>query len=763
MELTGDVREFARAAQQVRGLEFVLGEDLESDEDDRSPAVYLVIPDSTALKQIVSLWGIFQAGQRLPHGLTPWRDVFAQLRDIRPWGPQDRVTDDDLPVLEREAQQDHEKVRIEIELVYRSPAAGVGGRVKERIVAAGGDILSESRIDGALYHALLVDIAVGELRQIIARAEGSLAGVEDILHIRPQSLLHTTAFEETQSAGAVAAAPTLPPIAAVFDAVPLARHPMLDGYLSVEDPFGLEAQAVGRRFHGTAMASAIIHGDRGGPLPAPLRRRVHFINVMYATGGPDDHERFPDRLPADIFQEALVRMKEGANATAPSVVVINASLGDANKPFQGRISGWARVVDYLAHRYGVLFIISAGNHNSALETPNMNVIAFEACNDADKAAVALRAMSQQLHSRRILAPAESINALTVGAHHSDHFPPVAHLGPMVFDVWKNTGMSNVGSGLGPGFGNSVKPDVIAPGGRLHVTLMGFGAGHKLTPQTSNAAIVAGVSVAAPPAPAGIGLNNSARTVGTSVAAALLTGIAARAHEELEAAYPAFANLPSAHRAALLKALIVHCARWTSASAMIASILGPHAPTKSVARKDMIRRFLGYGLAEGQMVLDCATDRATLWATGQLDKEQSHTYQLPLPAVMSGKPQPHELTATVAWFAPPRVGTTSYRGVRLKILEPKESMDALAVSSDSNQPDANQTHRGTVIHRRWSGDKAAALGASSIFKLTVQRELDRIEEAASYGIVVTLAMPNVAGVYTEVRNRVADKPRVAVQP
>jgi hypothetical protein len=671
------------------------------------------------------------------------------------------VTDDDLSVLVREAEGVAAKVRIEIELVFRSPAAGVSARVKEKVTASGGEIISESRIDGALYHALLVDVPPNELKLIVERAASGLAGIEDILHIRPQSLVHVTAFEDTQPADSLAALPALPPIAAVLDAVPIAQHPFLAGRLSVDDPFTLEPQAVGRRFHGTAMASVVIYGDRGGPALSPLRRLVHFVNVMYAPGGLNDQERFPDKLPADIFHEALLRMKEGANATAPSVIVINASLGDENKPFHGRISGWARVVDYLSHRYGVLFVISAGNHRSALETEDMGVIGFEACNDSEKALVALRAAAKQLHTRRILAPAESINGLTVGAHHSDHFPPVAHLPANTFDVWKNTGMSTVCSGLGPGFGNSVKPDVLAPGGRHHVSLMASGHGHKLTPLSTNAATVGGVAVAAPPSTASVGLNNTARALGTSVSAALITGIAARAHEELEDAYPDFGNFPDGQRAALLKALVVHCARWTSASTLISSTLGPHDSHKSAARKDNIRRFMGYGLADGQAILDCATDRATLWSVGQLDKEQSHTYLVPLPPVMSGKTKPHEVIATVAWFAPPRVGTTSYRGIRLKLLEPKDSMDVLAVSSHSGQPDANQTHRGTVIHRRWSGEKAAALGASSVFQLTLQRELDRVDEIAPYGIVITVTMPGVAGIYTQIRDRVANKPRVAV--
>ena len=121
-----------------------------------------------------------------------------------------------------------------------------------------------------------------------------------------------------------------------------------------------------------------MHGDIAGVPTMALDRRVFFLNVMFAPQDLDQPERFPDRLPADLFAEAVLRMKAGADPAAPSVIVINASLGDRNKPFTGRMSGWARVVDHLAHTYGLLFIVSAGNHLDDLVTPDMTSVAFEA-------------------------------------------------------------------------------------------------------------------------------------------------------------------------------------------------------------------------------------------------------------------------------------------------------------------------------------------------------------------------------------------------
>ena len=199
--------------------------------------------------------------------------------------------------------------------------------------------------------------------------------------------------------------PTGDAICAIFDAVPLAGHPLLDGRLSVEDIFNLEPLAVGQRLHGTAMASAVIHGDLNGQAASSLDRRVYFVNVMYASGLPGQDEQFPNRLPADLFHEAIVRLKEGPDASAPGVIIVNASLGDRNKPFAGHVSGWARVLDYLAFRYGILFVVSAGNQFGDLETPTMGTIEFEAQTSEQRARIALRASGNSMVTRRILAPA----------------------------------------------------------------------------------------------------------------------------------------------------------------------------------------------------------------------------------------------------------------------------------------------------------------------------------------------------------------------
>ena len=64
-------------------------EELESDEEDKQPVAYLLVPDMVALRSLESLWRRWQAGQ-LGRGETLWAKVFDHLRDLRAWGVECR-------------------------------------------------------------------------------------------------------------------------------------------------------------------------------------------------------------------------------------------------------------------------------------------------------------------------------------------------------------------------------------------------------------------------------------------------------------------------------------------------------------------------------------------------------------------------------------------------------------------------------------------------------------------------------------------------
>ena len=245
-EVRGSIASFAAAIQRIPGLELVDEEELAADED-KVPVAYLVVPDIQALRNIESLWRRWLGG-RLAQGETPWRDVFSLLRDLRPWGPNDRVQATDLNILSEEidGRNDDDLTRLEIELVFRLSDHVAQDReeeVRAAVVARGGRISSRSRIADIAYHALLAELPVRFVREIIERSPSGFAGLEPVMHIRPQSLATTIELAEpTEREGGVELGQLGNPILALLDGVPVAAHVLLNDRIVVDDQFELEAQ-----------------------------------------------------------------------------------------------------------------------------------------------------------------------------------------------------------------------------------------------------------------------------------------------------------------------------------------------------------------------------------------------------------------------------------------------------------------------------------------------------------------------------------------
>lgn len=759
-EVKGSVQNFANAIRNVPGLELIDEEGLESDEQDKNPVAYLLVPDATALRQIESLWQRWTRSENLGTGLTPWRDVFATLKDLRPWGPQDRVEDEERDILAGEisGKSDDALLRLEIELVFRNNGA-LGAKsetdLRSQIVSRGGQIVSQCRIDDIGYHAILADLPVSEIRGIVHRQQTSIAGYDLVMHIRPQSLAASTEVADTGDLPEG----TIPPnvhvpalgssILALLDGVPVAQHPLLTGALIVDDQFGLEPLAqVNERTHGTAMASLIVHGDRNRQ-DQRLNRHVHCVPVLGQA------DKFPeDRLIVDVIYLAVMAMRQGDDATAPDVLIVNLSLGNTRKPFHGRLSAWARLLDRLSYRFGILFLVSAGNHRNSFNIPNFeNFIDFENASPDQRAESVLTGLGNLMGERRLLSPSETVNGISVGAANVDAVSAADRRSARNnVDPFQEITISNPSSALGPGFSNSVKPDLLMPGAREHLRMQSSGSLLSVLP--SGPARAHGLKVAAPPRD-GMAMSEGYSN-GTSAATALASRTCHQIHDALQSAYgETFTSLSHAQRAVLLKALLVHSASWPQeAYDLIMGVLGPSDNKKHVQQKDNIRRFLGYGVADPDLAIACVDDRATFWATGTLPREQKSLIEVPVPICINGKKQPHALSATLAWFTPTYPGRQTYRAVRLSLAEPNE-IKTLAVSGAGTQPDVNQSRRGTVISRRWEGGKAPRIATDSVISLAVQREPDQgvpIDEPIPFGLAVTLTMPGVMGIYEEVRTR-----------
>ncbi|PZQ81344.1 MAG: hypothetical protein DI549_14450 [Ancylobacter novellus] len=763
-EVTGSIQHFANAVARISGLEFAGEEELEADELDKNPEFYLLVPQLGALREIVSLWEGWGRNGTVPRNYTPWRDLFQQLRAVRPWGPADRVSPRNRDYFRAIADgaPDNDLFRIEIELVFRSSEAAsrsAEDEIAARIAETGGQIIHRSRRAAFAYHAILADVSAAEIHRIAELDLHSLAGADPIASIVPQSV--GTPIEAADRLGLDAARPlpTNPePIAAVFDAVPVQAHPLLRDWLTIDDPDDLEARAVGARVHGTAMASLVLHGDLNEQ-PSPVSRRVYFRPVMYAPAFGD--ELFDsDKLVIDVIVEAVMRMRaEGGT----QVIVVNISLGDITKPFAGKISTWGRALDYLAFTYGILFLVSAGNAGDGVTLADYaDSAAFQAADPADKANAVLRGLDALKADRRLLAPADSVNALTIGAWHRDASQEVFR-GASPFPPYADREMPNLSSRLGLGLRRGTKPEALFAGGRQPVRLDPVAAPPVLLSHP-NPSRYWGLKVAAPPENGAMGLHF---TLGTSAATALATHTTHRIFDALENAYPQLiGGMPLAQRAALLKALLVHCASWRDAETFIRPLIDPTATLHHEHWRREVCRHLGYGFVDPEDAIACAADRATMWATGTLPIEGSLAFDIPIPPALGASASIREVRATLAWFTPIRPGHLAYRAVKLKIdsLQP-DSLEIAGVGTSTSQPSNSQSESGTIVHRRWRDARIGVIANGASIPLQVQREKDQgtpIDEAIPFGIAVTIEMPGAAQIYEQVRANIQVQPRTFVR-
>ena len=782
LEVAGSLVDFQAVAARVEGLEFLGEEEIEFDPDedffepdkrkgrkgqrrtDRrlGGRLYLAMPDVEALRQLLSLWGRWQRGQGLPSGFTPWRDVFASLREIRPWGPADRLSDETIANWREEIKFDPgEMRRIEVEMWFRDSAesrAAAFRRVAAVVAEAGGAIVDHQAIEEIGYEAALIDVPAAEIERLAEREKVHLVVCDDIMVLRPQSSTDVPRpSDETEPEGAIPdeEPADLPPIAALLDGVPVQNHVLLDGRLKMDDPDGLEAMSVvAERYNGTAMASLILHGDRNVANEV-LSRRLYMRPVLYAPGNRRPEEPRRDRLLIDVIYRAVRRIKEGdeeGEPTAPEVFLVNLSLGDAGRPFGGPISPWARLLDYLADRYGVLFLVSVGNVGEPLRVEGFaNWKEFEDADPLDREQAVLTALSEQKAFRTLLSPAEALNPIAVGAMHDDAVAGPRGAGAV--DPYATRELPNVSSALGLGHRKVVKPDIHLPGGREHLRFRATGGELTVAPESGGRS---GLKAAWPDA-----AGNRDRTglsMGTSAATALATRSAHLIFDALmdRDGGSMHADMEARFRAVVVKALLVHRAMWGNRAAFLDRHYGPHGQGKHGERRDNISRLLGFGFPNVEEALACAPNRATLVGHGTIAAGVANTHRIPLPQSLERVTEPRTLTVTVAWFSPVNRRHQAYRRAKLEVSALTSLDTAAGVSRSAGQPSSFSVPRGTVAHARYDGDRAVTLvdDGHVVLRVYCREQAGALDQSILYGIAITIEAGEGIPVYEEVRTRLA---------
>lgn len=624
-------------------------------------------------------------------------------------------------------------------------------------------MVHEAVIREISYHGALIDIPAAEVRNLIEHRAVSLALADDIMFLRPQSVLLApleiepgadgTAADRTPAAGT--------PVAALLDGMPVQEHALLTDRLVLDDPDDLQARAlVSRRVHGTAMASLILHGDLNLEEP-PLSRPVYVRPVMVANENGQEHTEL-DRLFIDTLYKAVVRIKgsEAQPGVAPSVFLVNISLGDPRRPFTRLMSPLARLLDFLSVRHNILFLVSSGNVTALLNIPDYATWTdFAAAPAGDRERAVLKALNAAKSERTILSPAESLNALSVGAQHRDHV--AARVGEQnAADPFADDSLPNVSSGMGLGYRRMIKPEIFLPGGREYLRMNRSGNG--ITVCIGSPQRLYGLKAAAPD-PSGLGrLDYTALSDGTSSATALATRAAHRIFDAImdRDGGSMLADMDPEFYAVVVKSLLVHTAKWNGNHELLKEICGPTDRRRYVERAENCCRFIGFGVPNIAKALECAENRATLIGYGTIQPGTAQRYRIPLPGCLERVTDPRSLTVTVAWLSPIKPGHQSYRSVRLEASPQHPPMQVLGVERLKGQPADLSVKRGTLFHEHYCGESAVPFIEDGHLSLQVWCKEDAGGEdgTVTYGIAVTIEAATLLPVYEEIQTRLRIRPR-----
>lgn len=774
-DLAGTVADFRRATISVPGLEFLAELD-----DDPSPAdddfhfvdrdgraqirlvpetLYLILTNAQAAAELVRLFAIWQTDPDAPfrRGLAPLKQAFAQLRSVRRWGPQDRVRDSGLLDAWAEDLQvaGMSSTRVEIELWFRDDAhrrSAAEAEVRRLVEEARGQVLAAAAHPGIDYHAVLAELPRSAVETVLEQGLDSIelltaGGVMFVSPARPMSVPTLDLVAAPASSAPPAPTPAGRPRVALLDGLPLANHSELVGRVVIDDPDDRAQLYAGSALqtHGTAMASLICHGDLGGrarPLSTPLYSRP----IMEPDGFFSDRETVtPNELLVDLVHRCFRRMFEGDAdhpPAAPSIRVVNLSIGDPARIFSRRLSPLARLLDWLAFEYNVVVLVSAGNH------PAPTVDASFSSDPARHTA----SHYQQARQRRLYSPAEAVNVITVGALHTDEAGDVTVPDTTVDMVPQ--GLPAVYGALGGGYARSVKPEVLLPGGRQRYVrpVPGLSGAVQLR-DARQSSTGPGLRVAAPDQ--GGGLDATAFICGTSGATALATNAVSSVLDVLDQLTTSDGTSPDPQfHPVLAKTLLVHAAHWNDM---------PNEMTRTGAlpaetSRTTLTQFLGYGPVDLARVSSAARNRVVLIGAAAIYDKQRHRFTFPLPGPLAASTDWRRLTITLGWLTPINPRSRTYRMARLSFAPPAAP---LAVSR--TEADSDAVRRGTIQHEVLEGRKAVAFVSGDSLQIDVDCRIDAGQVAAGirYGLAATIEV--AADVAVDLHTSVQQALQARVRP
>lgn len=772
-EIVGSVDNFYTAIKHSEGLEWIFDIDIDNIKPDENfyelkdgaqssdgmrGKLYCVMSNQHALEQMLSLWKRHSAGEEgvFQRGFAGLREIFTHIKTIRKWNASDRFAETGIIDRWREQLEFDGDVPapFEIELFYRNDYGKrvvAAQTIRETVNDLNGDILQECVIPEIAYHGFLVRLPRNVIEDLVNNYDSiELSHVDDIMFFRPGSqsanisLIDTEALDDVHHIEQVYSDGNT--IAAILDGMPLQNHTLLQGRIIIDDPDDYGQNYMAKyRIHGTEMASLVIYGDLNKN-EEPIKHPVYVRPIFKPKEKGIDRieESVPDNvLFVDVLNRAIKRIKEGENgsvAVASDVQIINLSMGDFSRQLGNTVSPTARMIDYLAYKYKLLFIISSGNHPEILEYISSSYRDLKTKSLSQRDDVFWSAIRDNQRNLRILSPAESINGLTVGATYDD-FSDSCESERYLWAVEK--GMPAPFSAVGKGYHGIISPDIVYYGGRKFLR-EGFQDSIRWV-MNNNAP---GCKTAAP---YNIGTEDGqAFSFGTSDAAAQITHEAINCYDSLtrifyeETGY----GIPVGYEAIFLKGMLTHGASWEPFVEELSRVTGD-------GRKKL-SKWAGNGFPDVERVKECTKERITLIGYGELKKDQGDVFKLPLHIDFSSRLIKRKLTVTLAYFSPISADKQAYRSAQLWF-EVDDGGKKLVPDGARQNSEWWAVRKGTLQHEIFIGEQPIVwVDDNLIIKVSCKEDAGKIYSSAiPYCLFVSFEVSEGLGIdlYTAVKTQI----------
>ena len=730
--------------------------------------LYCVLSNARAMDEMLHLWDSYSKDKntKFPRGKTGLKHIFDRLEDIHFWSYKERIEETGILDIWREDLKNPTlgNVKCEFELVFRLSKAKreeAQQQLIEDLESLGGQVLSSSVIPEISYHGVLASIPRGVAEDIInGNRTYSIVIADQIMFFRPVGqavIIPEEMFSDVElnipSPGDI----NEEPIIALFDGLPQENHPLLKERLIVDDPENYAKDyEVRNRKHGTSMASIIIFGDINH-INHVSNHKLYVRPIMRPVR---KIEGFGEEIPEDILLVDKIHIavrrlfEDNEGKVAPSIKVINLSFGITYRQFDRLMSPLARLLDWLSYKYGVLFVVSAGNHLENIKT-GMPFDDFSKANLETRDEAIIRHIFKESRNLRLLSPAESVSALTVGSTFED-FYNLSKDPRLVMPC--SDGLPSAFSSVGMGKNNAVKPDILFPGGRSGIgDDFSKGIGSNEIAWKNFPTRGPGIASIAPQGAMGKA-TLMMYTFGTSNSAALISHEASRCYDSLLEVFQNSGEvIPQAQIALLIKAMLIHGAQWGELTDKYANTLGLRTRKE---RSTKLHRFLGYGKPVIDRVIECTKHRVSLVGYGSLKIGEAVEYDLPLPFDLSSKIH-RRLTTTLTYFPPFVSSTHKYRGVQLwfsienrikKLLDNRLDIDSKA------------TQRGSVQHEIFEDDSAVVWDEDQAISIKINCRGDADKKFAlpvPFAVMVSFEMKDTVDidVYSKIAQRITTRVKI----